>query len=466
MVKAWLATVGAALVLLVGDATGSALAKQDLVIRMDDDVSIAATLYTPDGAPPAGGWPAIVFMHGLAGNRLSMNALAEGYGFAGGSYAILTFDARGHGESGGLIGIDGPREIADVKAVFAWLAARPDVADARIGAWGISYGGGAVLNSLVAGVPWAAVEVAQTWTDLYTALVPNGLPKSGVVGGFFASLPPAKLDPSVFAVRDAAFSGANPGLLRSWAAARSSLPRLRGVRTPIFFMQGRRDFAFALDQATRAYARLAGPKRLWIGNHGHPPSTFPTVDTQKMLAEGKLWFDRFLRGIRNGIDDKPPVVIATEGKATTRTFAQLPQARHAEPTIVTRRVKFAPGGKWVTTIRGAGGEIFGAPSVGVTATATGGWSRLVAVLSARTPDGREIIVSAGGVPTRGGKRTYTIGMHNQATVVPRGSRLVLTLADSSLAQNPANLVYLKLPTPAGARLTVNRVALTYGYLGQ
>ena len=50
---------------------------------MDDGVSIAATLYVPDGAPPAGGWPAIVFLHGLAGNRQQMNALVEGYGFTG-----------------------------------------------------------------------------------------------------------------------------------------------------------------------------------------------------------------------------------------------------------------------------------------------------------------------------------------------------------------------------------------------
>ena len=86
-----------------------------------------------------------------------MNLLAESSGFVGQQYAVLTFDARGHGQSGGLVGIDGPREVADIRAVHAWLAARPDVADAKIGAWGISYGGGGVLNSLVAGVPWAAV---------------------------------------------------------------------------------------------------------------------------------------------------------------------------------------------------------------------------------------------------------------------------------------------------------------------
>ena len=104
VVKVWLAALATALVLVAGEATGSTAAKQDVSIPMDDGVSIAATLYLPDGTAPAGGWPALVFLHGLSGNRQSMNALVEGYGFAGQSYAILTFDARGHGESGGLVG--------------------------------------------------------------------------------------------------------------------------------------------------------------------------------------------------------------------------------------------------------------------------------------------------------------------------------------------------------------------------
>ena len=59
-------------------------------------------------------------------------------------------------------------------AIHDWLAARPDVSDTMIGAWGISYGGGAIFNSLVAGVPWTAVATVETWTDLYSALMPQG----------------------------------------------------------------------------------------------------------------------------------------------------------------------------------------------------------------------------------------------------------------------------------------------------
>ena len=67
VVKVWLTALAAALVLVAGEAPAAAFAKQDVLIPMDDGVSIAATLYVPDGAPPAGGWPALVFLHGLSG---------------------------------------------------------------------------------------------------------------------------------------------------------------------------------------------------------------------------------------------------------------------------------------------------------------------------------------------------------------------------------------------------------------
>ena len=84
-----------------------------------------------------------------------MNAIAEGYGFVGRTTPCSRSTHVGTASRAGSSAIDGPREVADTRAVHGWLAARPDVADAKIGAWGISYGGGAIFNSLVAGVPWA-----------------------------------------------------------------------------------------------------------------------------------------------------------------------------------------------------------------------------------------------------------------------------------------------------------------------
>ena len=459
VVKTWLAGVTAALVLVVGEATGATHAKQDVLIPMDDGVSIAASLYLPDGSPPAGGWPAIVFLHGFAGNRMQMNALAESTGLVGSDYAVLTFDARGHGQSGGLVTIDGPREVADTRAVHAWLAARSDVADAKIAAWGISYGGGAVFNSLVAGVPWRAVFTVQTWTDLYTSLVPQGLVKSGLVAGLLSSIPEEKRDPSLAALATAALAG-NVAAVRSWAQERSSLSRLGSVTTPVFMAQGRRDFMFGIEQGSLAFQRLRGTKVLYVGLHGHAPSTFPAADTGYLLTQARAWFDCHLR---DPLCDPAPasVLIAPEtfrGQAVRR--GSLPPTTATTipfPGVTT----FARGGKAVRTTRPLKRsiEIFGAPTVQATIAASGGWSRLVAVLTARTLQGREIVVSAGGLPTRNGARKVTIRLVNQATFVPRGSRLTLTIASSSTAQASSNLLYLDLPMAPSARLRVGTVVL-------
>jgi len=459
VVKACLTALAVTLVLVAGEAAGSQAARQDVSIPMDDGVSIAATVYVPDGAAPAGGWPAIVFLHGLSGNRQQMNALVEGYGFTGGKYVVLSFDARGHGESGGLVGIDGPREVADIRAIRDWLAARPDVSDTKIGAWGISYGGGGIFNSLVAGVPWAAVVTVETWTDLYSALMPQGLAKSGAVVSFSSSIPANRRDPSLDAVTAAAFAG-NVAAVKPWAEARSSLSKLGSVTTPVFMAQGRRDFAFGIDQATRAFARLTGPKVLYVGLHGHAPSTFPAPDTAHLMAKVQTWFDCHLRA--TGCDGaQASVYLAPENfSGQTVRRGTLPPV---SPTFVSFPgvTTFARSGKAVRTsapLRNAI-EIYGAPAVQTTIASSGGWSRLVAVLAARTPAGKEIVVSAGGVPTKAGARRVTIQLVNQATFVPKGSRLTLTLASSSTAQSPANLLYLDLPMASTARARVGTAVL-------
>jgi len=443
----------------LGAGQATARGSQELTIVSGDGTELAATFTVPSGTPPAGGWPAVILMHGLGGTRASMNTVAQTMRL-GDRYAVLTYDARGHGASKGLIGIDGPNEVADVKAVFAWLRDRPDVADTKIGGFGISYGGGAALNSLVAGVPWAALELVETWTDLRTALVPQDLAKTGVVAGFISSLDPQRVAPDVFAIRDAAFAN-QIGPIIPWAAQRSSLRALKGVKTPVFLMPGRRDFAFGLEQARRAYATLAGPKRLWFGLHGHAPSTFPAADSNAMLAEGAQWFDRYLRGTSGSLDLTKPVAVAPERwRGKPMRFAALPKIV-VSTVALPGKASISASGKVQrgTTPLKTPFEVFGAPVVRVTATAAGGWTRLVVVLSARTATGREIVIAGGGVPTRPGTRTYSIALSDQATFLPRGSKLTLTLASSSLAQNPANLLYLDLPQPAGANVAIGNATL-------
>jgi alpha-beta hydrolase superfamily lysophospholipase len=297
-------------------------ATQELTLRMNDGVDLAATLYEPDAAPPPAGYPTVVLFHGLAGKRQDLAALAQRLD---GQFAVLAFDARGHGQSGGLTSISGPREVTDARAVFQQLAARSDIDDAKIGAWGMSMGAGTVLRSLVDGVPWAAVEVAEAWTNLYSALAPQNLAKSGAIFQFLSSVPADRLDPSVAAIRDDALASRNLSVLRAWADARSSRKLLSNVRTPLFFFQGRRDFAFDVTQAKVGYALVKGPKRLYIGDFGHAPSTFPGPDFSHLATLGLEWFQRYLVGASPSIAQVALAPNPWHGKP--RTYESLPPTR-------------------------------------------------------------------------------------------------------------------------------------------
>ncbi|HKG43925.1 MAG TPA: CocE/NonD family hydrolase [Gaiellaceae bacterium] len=449
-----------ALVLLVAvSASGRAsAATQELTLHMDDGVGLSATLYEPSTAPPPSGYPAIVLFHAIGGKRQDLAAVAQRFS---GSFAVLAFDARGHGASGGLVSIDGPREIADTRTIFQQLAARPEIDDVKIGAWGISLGGGAVLRSLVDGVPWAAVETVQSWTDLYSALAPQNLAKSGAIFQFLSSVPLARLDPSVLAIRDDALASRNLGVLRTWADARSSRKLLATVRTPTFLFQGRRDFAFDIAQAKTGYSLLKGPKRLYVGDFGHSPSTFPGPDIEQLTSLGLKWFARYLVGASPAIAQISLAPSPWRGKP--RTYAQLPAIRRLTIPFPGSDHLAGAGRAVRTSGRFTGrAETFGSGSVQLRARLSGGWSRVVAVLTAQPRKGSEVVVSEGGVNTTGlsGKRRLTIRLIDTATLIPQGAQLRLTLASSSVAQNPANLLYLNLPMPRSSRIALGAARLT------
>jgi predicted acyl esterase len=401
-----------------------------------------------------------MMFHGLGGSHTQLLPLASSFREQG--YAVFVPDARGHGTSGGFVSLDGPREVADVRAELNWLAARPDVSDTQIGAWGISLGGGAAWNSVVAGVPFKALETVETWSDLYTALFPRNLAKSGAIFGFASSVPTDRVQPELRPLVPQMIAGDNLGTIREVLGARSSLRFMKAVTTPSFLFQGRRDFAFDIDQAGAAYRALAGPKRLYIGDFGHAPSTFPGPDVGTVLGRGLEWFDRFLKGMPNGADNAKPVEVAPDPwRGRTATFAGLPKVKQLTFTK-TGRATIDAHGKTVRqwAVKGPV-EQFGSPVVRVTASTPTQWPHLVAVLTAVKPDGSETVLSDGGAATTFARtaRTISFKLISEANLIPRGAKLRLYLGATSTVQNIGNLLYLKF-VPDGSQLTIRKVGLT------
>jgi hypothetical protein len=102
--------------------------------------TIVGVLHLPDGMPAAG----VVMCHGFTGHkaethRLFVHAARD---FAGHGLAVLRFDFRGSGDSGGEFReMTVSREIADVRAALGYLCSRPEVDASRVGVLGLSMGG-------------------------------------------------------------------------------------------------------------------------------------------------------------------------------------------------------------------------------------------------------------------------------------------------------------------------------------
>src|SRR6185437_15758770 len=237
---------------------------QELTIEASDGTSLACGLVLPGGSAPSGGWPGVLLFHGLGQTHRDMETIANA-ALAPAGFASLACDARGTGASGGRFGLDGPREVQDVRDLFAWLAARGDVSNTRIGAFGLSIGGGAVWNAAVAGVPFAAIVPAITWTDLGSALNPDGVPRGGLLGRLASAVPFSRWDSSLTQARTDLLAGHVTSAVESTEATRSSRSKLHALKVPTLLLQGRHDFLFDLDQATAAYRLLGGPKRLYLG---------------------------------------------------------------------------------------------------------------------------------------------------------------------------------------------------------
>lgn len=403
-----------AVVLLLGAAPAQAFNKQTGTRTMSDGTSIAYDLYLPDGTAPTGGWPGVIVLHGLGGSKDDMTTIAST--FAAHGYAALAYTARGEGTSTGDLGLAGPDEISDERAMFSFFAGLPEVSDTAIGAWGISYGGGQTWNGLAAGIPYKAAEVVETWTDLYSALWPQNVAKSGIVLGFAKTV--ESRSPLIRQYENDAVHSTNLGAIRAVVAPRSAYSKLSSIKTPVYMFQGRVDYAFDVTQAENGYRLLGGPKKLYVGQFGHTPSTFPGPDIAYVLSQGVAWYDHWLKGDANGIDKTPSVTIAA-AKGTQRTsYPALPK---------TEALVMHSGAKLETSV-----ETFGVSTIKVRVKSINTYPRLVATVMA----GNRVITHGAIVPKVGND---TIRLANYVQHIAKGTRLTIHFGPDSGAFDIAYL---------------------------
>ena len=135
---------------------------------LSEGLKIYALLTIPNGDPPEGGWPAIVFNHGYISPEVYKTTeryIAYVDEIAKSGYVVFRIDYRGHdaseGEATGAYGTSGYQ--IDVLNAVASIKQLPEVNPVKIGMWGHSMGGYLTLRTMViskdvkVGVIWAGV---------------------------------------------------------------------------------------------------------------------------------------------------------------------------------------------------------------------------------------------------------------------------------------------------------------------
>ena len=329
-------------------------------------------------APSAGDdgpYPLIGVFHGWGGHKIGLeDARVQDWAEAG--YAVFSISDRGWGESCG--GMDPDRlleptacaagynhlldtryEVRDAQFLISVLADEGVAEPKKIGATGVSYGGGMSLalaalrnrTMLPDGslVPWkspggTAMELAAAvpqwpWSDLAYSLMPNGgtldyatdSPYRGADGSAPIGVEKSSYVSGLYGLGLASSNYAPPGTdpdadLTTWYGlinagepydsnplANSIVDEITAHHSsyyidhsrapaPLLIQSGWNDDLFPVDEGVRFYNRTraqypADPISLFLMDDGHARSQNKPADEALFLQRENAWFDHYLKGV-------------------------------------------------------------------------------------------------------------------------------------------------------------------------
>ncbi len=305
-------------------------------VRGSDGVELAANVFLPAGAAQGQKFPAVVFITSWASAEF-FEYLGAQHKLAKQGYVALAYTSRGFLNSGGVVRVASPQDVSDVSSAIDWLLAQTPADPARVGVTGISYGAGLSLLSLANDARIKTAVAMSGWGDLVDQLYGNQVPNQTWAAFLLASgYATARMDPEIAQmarrILNPDSTPADIEVTKAWAAPRSPstqsvVDAINARQAPVMITKNWRDEMFTPNSSMALFERLTGPKKLMLQPGIHASTELPGAilgTPNAIYDETGRWFDRWLKGIPNGIDTEPKVKLQTRPGASYETLSSWP----------------------------------------------------------------------------------------------------------------------------------------------
>ncbi|MFM9372194.1 CocE/NonD family hydrolase [Streptomyces sp. Da 82-17] len=282
-------------------------------IEGDGGTVLKANVFTPSDAEPGVRYPAIVLP--TSWGMPQIEYVAQARKLADSGYVVVGYNSRGFWQSGGEIETAGPEDVADARKVVDWTLAHTPADPDRVGMAGVSYGAGISLLAAAHDPRVKAVAALSGWADLIDSIYSGRtqhLQAAGLLGGagMLTGRPSAELQQTL---KDFLASNLDQeDEMIAWGKKRSPATYVDAINrndTAVMLGNAWGDSIFPPNQYADFYERLTGPKRLEFrpGDHATAEATGLLGLPNDVWSNAERWFDRHLKGERNGIDQELPV---------------------------------------------------------------------------------------------------------------------------------------------------------------
>lgn len=297
-------------------------------------IELPANVFVPTTTKPGQRFPAVIFINSWTLNEQEYGPIARELADRG--YVVLRYTTRGFWSSPEFIDTAGNKDVADARNAISFIINNYPVDPDKIGLSGTSYGSGISLNTAMQDERVAAVLATSTWGSLKDSLWPNQTPIEDWMNVLIntSKRPIGHQDPEIMLNLENLHEHKNVSETIDWAMERSPINYIdqanaRERKPAVYVTNNLHDYLFHPNTILDFLAKYEGPWHIdfnfGIHGTGEAPGLTGKEETSFVWQNGFAWFDHYLKGVDNYIDQVDRV--------TTRVKSSVGGSRDSFPTL-------------------------------------------------------------------------------------------------------------------------------------